>query len=327
MLLALDTSQHGGKGSELRRIGWFCNLSCFYENEVIFHSSSLSIKAETVEFNSWRAVINLCRLSCVERINSDRRFWNLKYYYYFSIPRGRVIRNVNEPRVGFSVVDVDRMKRNTKWETGAAQLTRKGARGSNHNIFPLSFIRVAWLNNLRSLVSDRIIYTYLTTAIPWLQSKYSGRGVRRKKSSLEYFLPVISLRFRNQLFNSRSFRWMNYKLLRKARWHIETLFHHIIRSSGNLIYISSRIPASQWLFYLSRQERWYQVGLFVGTNILSPSLQSNAQFPSQSSYRNSSRMTWQRNILLRFQTPRWTLETYSGVPPPHEERHKNISME
>lgn len=55
----------------------------------------------------------------------------------------RVIRNVNEPRVGFSVVDVDRMKRNTKCETGAAQLTRKGARGSNHNIFPLSFIRVA----------------------------------------------------------------------------------------------------------------------------------------------------------------------------------------
>lgn len=257
MLLALDTSQHGGKGSELRRIGWFCNLSCFYENEVIFHSSSLSIKVETVEFNIWRAVINLCRLSCVERINSDRRFWNLKYYYY-SIPRGRRTR-YQKCKWAKGWIQCcwcwQDEKKYQMWDRSSSANEKGRPRIKSQYLSPFFHSRcVTNINNLRSLVSDGIIYTYLTTAIPWLQSKYSGRGVRRKKSSLEYFLPVISLRFRNQLFNSRSVRWMNYKLLRKARWHRETLFHHIIRSSGNLIYISSRIPASQWFFiYLGRK--------------------------------------------------------------------------
>lgn len=207
----------------------------------------------------------------------------------------RVIRNVNEQRVGDSVLlMLAGWKRNTKYETGAAQLTRKGARGSNHNIFPLSFIRVAWLNNLRSLVSDRTIYTYLTTA---------EECEERSPLWFIFYLWVISLRFENRLFNSRSVRWMNYKMLRKARWHRETLFHHAIRSSGNLIYISSSIPASRWYFiYLGRK------GTRLGCSwepIFFPRLYN----PTHNFH--PSRMTTEYIVKI----PRWTLETYSGVPP------------
>lgn len=149
---------------------------------MIFHSSSLSIKAETAEFNSWRAVINLCRLSCVERINSDRRFWNLKYYFIRSLGDGetRYQKCKWAKGRGLSVVDVGRMEKKHQIRDRSSSANKKGRpRIKSQYLSPFFHSRCVTKQPSISCVRQDNLYIF-----------NHSRGVWRKKSSLVNFLPV-----------------------------------------------------------------------------------------------------------------------------------------